>query len=301
MPERYTPEDWIDDVDVNNLSLGAELFLRRLIQVCEHDHFRFPVTPTPENPRNLWARLYYLRVEIRCTTVAHWLAECRAAGTVVVAESTRGWYVEIAAGLRFRRREKGEPRYGPRASDAIPQATVQDELRMGPIGAVPASPTPAKPGYAGARPSVPKARPMFKATDSESCTGTTADSTAVPLVPVVESGNRVLSRDGGSGDRRSEIGDGDGRFARAVEAITSSKLGKRLGRFLGKGQMVKECEQSGALWRRVLEERAVDLEALLEQGERVAEAEFGRGRDPGLTKAKWLTKRLFPDGERRRA
>jgi hypothetical protein len=84
------------------------------------------------------------------------------------------------------------------------------------------------------------------------------------------------------------------RFVRSVEELQGSALGKRWARFLGPSQVLIEARESGAEWARIFREEAENLEALLDQGERIREAEL----KTGLSRAKFLTGRL---GERRAA
>lgn len=78
------------------------------------------------------------------------------------------------------------------------------------------------------------------------------------------------------------------RFARSIEELKSTPLGKRLVSFIGTGQMLKEAKASGAEWLRILREEAANLEDLLDQGERIRDAELKTGQ----ARAKFLTGRL---------
>lgn len=77
------------------------------------------------------------------------------------------------------------------------------------------------------------------------------------------------------------------KFARSPDHFTLTPLGRRLGTFLGRMQMAQEMVQSGAYWQRVLEEDALLLEELLDEGERRA-VDFTDGK----SRAKFLSKRL---------
>lgn len=81
------------------------------------------------------------------------------------------------------------------------------------------------------------------------------------------------------------------RFAQPIDVLMSTPLGKRLAKFLGPSQMLKEARASGAEWSRILRKEADSLENLLDQAERIC-AEL----PSGLARAKFLTKRL---GDRR--
>lgn len=72
--------------------------------------------------------------DIRIPDVARWLNELSMAGAVAIHDSDRGWYVEIADRLWYRREDyqEGQPKYGPR-KEKVPQ---QQALPLGPLNAV---------------------------------------------------------------------------------------------------------------------------------------------------------------------
>lgn len=266
MPNRTTPEFWNHDVSLNRLTRDAELFFRKL-DLLRDDSHRFPIIPSPQQPRNLWSALYYLREGVRLTDVARWLDEIQKAGAIAVRDSERGWYGEIAEHLRYQAEDfaKGVPRYGPR----LEKPPEQHQLPLGPVSLL-------KP--------VPVTKPKSIPYDYDSGNGNDHDSARVlPMKAVpVESGNRALSS-----------GEGNSRFARSPEVLMKSPLGRRLFTFLGMVQTAEECSRSGAEWERILVEEAEALEQLLDQAERM------RAELPtGIAKAKFLTKRL---SERRAA
>jgi hypothetical protein len=86
---------------------------------------------------------------------------------------------------------------------------------------------------------------------------------------------------------RSSGKESEERFARPIEDITATDLGKRLVRFIGPTQMVEEARKSGARWLQIIVERADEMENLLDQGER-CRSEMPNGK----TRAKFLTLRL---------
>lgn len=83
------------------------------------------------------------------------------------------------------------------------------------------------------------------------------------------------------------------RFAKPIEDIGSTPLGKRLIAFIGPMHMISECLKSGAEWQRILRDEAATLADVLEQGERSRET-----MPEAKTRAKFVTARL---GQRRSA
>lgn len=256
MPNRTIPEFWKDDLTLNTLPKPARLLFYLIHHVIEDTH-RFPIGPSPEKPLLLHARLYALDPSQRHTATARELAQLMLAGVVLVRDSERGWYGEIAEHMRYRAEDftKGAPRYGPRRAEPA----AQPELRLGPMGVLQPAPVP-----------VPKSKPYDY--------GIGNDNDSRPGKPAAV--NRAQSR-----------GDGESRFAREVSDLSSDALGARLQRFLGLSQMVEESLQSGAWWQSIIEKQPDVLRNLLDEGERVASSAGGELRS-GSTKAKWLTKRL---------
>lgn len=222
MPNRTTPEFWKDDLRLNSLSRDAELLFRKLHHLVEDNH-RFLITPSPQQPKNIWASLYYLREGVRLTDVARWLDEIQKAGAILVKDSDRGWYGEIVENLRYRAEDyaKGAPRYGPR----LEKPADQEHLPLGPMGLVKPAPMPAK-----------KSKPY----ESEYDNGNGNDSAPPPKE------TRALS----SGKESPE------RFARGNEDCRD-EVWKDLCKAVGLSEMTK----NGALWltRIKLARRAVAM------------------------------------------
>ncbi len=195
------------------------------------DEHRFPIGPSPTEPKLLRASLFPLE-DVRLTDVARWLDELQKAGAIAVRNSERGWYGETAEQLRYRAEDfaKGAPRYGPR----LEKPADQPLLPLGPVSVIRSVPvTPAR----------------SKPYDSDYGNGDVNDSTRAAVASDGESRNRALSS-----------GDGPERFARDPDVLQSTKLGKRWGRFLGMSQVIEEARRSGAEWARIMNEEGEALD-----------------------------------------
>lgn len=251
MPNRTTPEFWKDDVTLNSLTRDAELLFRKIQHICEDTH-RFPLIPSPQQPRNLWSALYYLREGVRISDVARWLDEIQKAGAIVVRDSERGWYGEIVERLRYRAEDfaKGVPRYGPR----VEKLTEQAQLPLGPVSVLRPVPTP-----------------MVQSKPNEYDSGNGNDhESAAALKPSAakESKTRALSSDKDSG-----------RFARD-EGDSNDELWQDLVRTAGMAEMTR----NGAMWmQRIRLCRMAVLEAV---------ADVKSLTDPPKNRGAYLTDRF---------
>lgn len=99
------------------------------------NHHRLDIGPSPENPVVLRSKCHPAEPDIRIPDVARSLEELRQSGAVAIRDSDRGWYVEIAERLRYRREDykEGQPKYGPRHAPIPTQGTL-------PLCAAPAPP-----------------------------------------------------------------------------------------------------------------------------------------------------------------
>lgn len=90
MPNRIIREGILTSDKVDSLSLGAEVFYRRLLSKVD-DHGTFDGRPSI-----LRAHLYPLRIDtVSADNCAQWLAECVEAGLVVAYENDGKPYVQV--------------------------------------------------------------------------------------------------------------------------------------------------------------------------------------------------------------
>ena len=134
MPNRTLPEPLKMEPRLLAASRHARLFFFHLWLTVD-DYRRAPLGPSPASPTVLRAMCHPAEPEIRIPDVARWLQELQAAGAIVMRDSDRGWYVEIAESLWYRREDYAErqPKYGPRLEQTPTQAT----LPLGPVNKVP--------------------------------------------------------------------------------------------------------------------------------------------------------------------
>jgi len=134
MPNRTLPEPLKLEPRLLACSRQARLFFFHLWLTVD-DYRRAPLGPSPASPTVLRAMCHPAEPEIRIPDVARWLHELQASGAIVMRDSDRGWYVEIAESLWYRREDYAEkqPKYGPRLEHTPTQAT----LPLGPVNKVP--------------------------------------------------------------------------------------------------------------------------------------------------------------------
>lgn len=225
MPNHILPELLVRDAVVCAMTRDAQFMLFKISVMCD-DHHRLAVGTSPQRPDVLRATLYPCNPEIRIPTVIAWLEENQAAGTVLIADSERGWYVEVAERFRYRREDykEGQPKYGPR----IPMPPQQAELPYG------------LPGV-----KAPRGRPKKIA-------ATQVNQSRVEGEDIAES---ARAREGDSGTRRAVArGESPEKFARGEDFVDDPLWGDVL-RAIG----LQESTENGALWAARLREHRLAL------------------------------------------
>lgn len=159
--------------------------------------------------------------DIRIPDVARWLIELSHAGAVAIHDSDRGWYVEIAERLWYRREDyqEGQPKYGPRK----PKPAEQQTLPLGPVNVV-------------ERPFVPSA-PV--PTQAQSNPQSNPKAKAIPIPRGKESWNRAQGADWDSEEARRQ-----GKFASGPHAFPTDDCWSDVCRELG----AEEMHDHGVMW-----------------------------------------------------
>jgi hypothetical protein len=227
MPNRVLPENLRFEPALLACSKGARLFFLHL-WMCVDDYRRAPVGPSPSNPTVLRSMCHPAETDIRIPDVARWLNELSLAGAVAIHDSDRGWYVEIADRLWYRREDyqEGQPKYGPRK----PKVPEQQNLPMpGMINLV-------------ERPNVPSRKvPIQTQSESNPKSETIPNQRAKPARK--DSGTRARCAGGDSADSDEAKRD-RGDFARSEEAFPTDEAWADVVRELGEREMW-DC---GSLW-----------------------------------------------------
>lgn len=144
MPNRIIPESWILDERFETAEItarGSETFFRRLQSVID-DYGRYSANLTA-----LKSAVFPLRKNVRDSDIARWLDALSLAGLLVVRDSSRGRYVEVADGVLYEKVTKDapkRPKFGP-----LPEMPAkQEEMRLfTPVGGKPkADAVPAQAG-----------------------------------------------------------------------------------------------------------------------------------------------------------
>ena len=122
MPARILREGILTSESVDQLSLGAELFYRRLMSAVD-DYGRFP-----KHPSLLRAALFPLRTDkLTSADISGWLDECKHAGLIQTFLSEGKTCIEI---LNFKQRRRSESKY-PRVEDSpMPDKCQTDDGQM---------------------------------------------------------------------------------------------------------------------------------------------------------------------------
>lgn len=264
MANRILPEFWRYDPAVSSLRVHTRELLFRLVLAMD-DYWRCFVGSSPQQPDFLRSTLYPLNPEVRLADVSRSLAEAQAAGVLLVRDSERGWYVEVAETFRYRREdyEEAQPKFGPR----IPRKPAQSELPLGPV-ALPPAKKPSKKAFREPRP--------LQANRIRIEDGDETESSGTP--PEVEpQGNRMLSQGSDSGNRS------ESKFSRDVNAFPGDAAWAELTRLL-----CFEMVDKGALWEgRWRENRDACVAGLRDWQAKSPQQRAEGGNNPGafITKA----------------
>lgn len=235
MPNRVLPESLTFDASLVACSRAARTFFFHLYLKVD-DCRRLLLGPSPENPVVLRALCHPAEADVRIPDVARWLKELSHAGAVAIRDSDRGWYVEIAEHLWYRREDfrEGQPKWGPRKPVPPAQPTLPG---MGPVGIVEGGAAVEPPGVPhGAMPTWAQSK-------------TNPKSKSKPNLPRgrgEDSGTRALRAGGDSGDsEKSDAAKRErGDFARDESAFPHDAAWGDVVRELGEAEMWA-C---GAMW-----------------------------------------------------
>lgn len=207
MPNRIIPESWLLDERfeiAESTARGSETFFRRLQSVID-DYGRYSANLTA-----LKSAVFPLRKNVRDSDIARWLDALSLAGLLVVRDSSRGRYVEVADGVLYEKVTKDapkRPKFGP-----LPEMPAkQEELRLlTPMGGKPK--VDAVPAQAG----------KVLAIEYESGSGSNTNQ------------SRATGRERESGNR----------FARGGDDVPNDERWPGFMRLLG----FEEMSKRGALW-----------------------------------------------------